>query len=368
MSDNHRRYCAIKNALTQLCPQAKGRATQHLATLTALICGIVGSGMAQLPAIASKTPGGTKRQSRITRYERFIKNKRVTVEQYYLPYIQALLASLPEGPLVLVIDGSAVGRSCMALVISVLHQKRALPLCWLLVQGQKGHLPQSLHIELVQKALQILGAERKVIFLGDGEFDGTDLQETLRQAGWEYVCRTAKNTCLYEDGRAFSFDALCLQPGDYSEIAEVEFTQAHYGPVTVVAVWETGYADPIYLVTNMELGQEALFYYRQRYGIETFFSDQKSRGFHLAHSHLSDPERLSRLMIASCLSYIWMVCLGVVVKQNGWLPLIHRTKRCDLSLFQIGLLWLEHCLNEGLPIPVIFRLPPIRRLGKSVGY
>lgn len=336
--------------------------------MTALICGIVGSGRTQLPAIASKTPGEAKRQSRITRYERFIKNKRVTIEQYYRPYLQALLASLPDGPLVLVIDGSGVGRSWMALVISVLHQKRALPLCWLLVKGQKGHLPQSLHLQLVQKAIQILGTQRQVIFLGDGEFDGTLLQETVGQAGWEYVCRTAKNTCLYEDGRAFSLDALGLQPGDFTEIAEVAFTQAHYGPVTVVAVWETGYAEPLYLVTNRELGQEVLFYYRQRYGIETFFSDQKSRGFHLAHSHLSDPERLCRLMIASCLGYIWMVCLGVAVKQNGWLPLIHRTKRCDLSLFQIGLLWLEHCLNEGLPLLVIFRLPPTRRLGKSVGY
>ena len=113
-------------------------------------------------------------------------------------------------------------------------------------------------------------------------------------------------------------------------------------------------------MTNLELGEEALPCYRRRYGIETFFSDQKSRGFHLAHSHLSDPERLTRLMIASCLGYIWMVCLGVQVKQNGRLSDIHRSNRCDLSLFQIGLIWLEHCLTEGLHIWAGFRLPVIR--------
>src|SRR5580693_6467871 len=99
MSDNHRRYCAIKNALTQLCPQAKGNQVCHFLTLTALICGIVGSHKTQLPAIASKAPGTAKRQSRITRYERWIKNKAVTVKEYYLPYVMALIASLPEGPL-----------------------------------------------------------------------------------------------------------------------------------------------------------------------------------------------------------------------------------------------------------------------------
>src|SRR3712207_7292680 len=41
----------------------------------------------------------------------------------------------------------------------------------------------------------------------------------------------------------------------------------------------------------------ALALYRKRAHIETFFSDQKSRGFHLHKSHLSDPQRLSRLLI-----------------------------------------------------------------------
>jgi hypothetical protein len=38
--------------------------------------------------------------------------------------------------------------------------------------------------------------------------------------------------------------------------------------------------------------------------IETFFSDQKSRGFHLHQSHISDPQRLSRLLIGAWLAYI----------------------------------------------------------------
>ncbi len=78
-----------------------------------------------------------------------------------------------------------------------------------------------------------------------------------------------------------------------------------------VAVWESDYADPLYLVTNLELGQETLAYYcKKRYTIETFISDQKSHGFHLQDSHLSDPKSLSRRMIGSCLAYLWLVCLG----------------------------------------------------------
>src|SRR5712691_7081109 len=86
------------------------------------------------------------------------------------------------------------------------------------------------------------------------------------------------------------------------------------------------------------------------------FSDQKSRGFNIHKSHLTDPQRLSRLLIASCLAYIWVVYLGSLCKKERWQSIIHRGKRCDLSLFQLGLRLLEHFLNEELPIPVQFHV------------
>ncbi len=101
--------------------------------------------------------------------------------------------------------------------------------------------------------------------------------------------------------------------------------------------------------------EEACGYYRKRFKIETLFSDQKSRGFHLHKSHLSDPTRLSRLLIATCcLAYCWIVYLGTYAIDHGWNRIVHRTDRCDLSLFQLGLRLLDHLLNEELAIPVAF--------------
>jgi Transposase DDE domain len=120
--------------------------------------------------------------------------------------------------------------------------------------------------------------------------------------------------------------------------------------------WAKGQKDPLYLVTNMSSSGEACRYYSKRFRIETFFSDQKSRGFNIHTSHLSDPQRLSRLFIAACLAYIWVIYLGSVCEKDGWTCIIHRGKRCDLSLFQLGLRLMEHFLNEGLLIPVQFHV------------
>lgn len=124
MSDNLKRYCAIHSALMQLYPsEPSGNLARHLSTLAALVCGIVGSKKVHLPALASKLPDGRKRESRIKRFTRFLQNKAVTPEAFFLPYAQALVESLPPGPLVPV-------------MVSILYEhksrqgdkKRALPL------------------------------------------------------------------------------------------------------------------------------------------------------------------------------------------------------------------------------------------------
>jgi hypothetical protein len=202
----------------------------------------------------------------------------------------------------------------------------------------------------------ILPESCQAIFLGDGEFDGIELQAALQRMGLRYVCRTAKNTQLYEDSLPFSFNDLLIAPGDQVSIPNVWFTQEGYGPVSVIAWWKRGYLHPIFLVTNFELAGEACYWYKKRFQIETFFSDEKSRGFYLQKSHLSDPDRLSTLMIAACLAYVWVVHLGLVALRQDWVKIIHRPDRCDWSLFRLGLALLDHFLNESLPIPVSFSL------------
>ena len=369
MSDNLKRYCAIHVALKQLYPtEPSGNPARHLNTLAALVSGIVGSKKTHLPAIASRTPDGRKRESRCKRFARFLQNPKVTPETFFLPYAKALIESLPPGPLALVMDGSQVGRGCMALMLSVLlrqgNSKRALPLCWLVVTAPRGHFPQAKHRELLAQAGALIPPGRQVIFLGDGEFDGPGLLADVRAAGWHFVCRTAKSVLLAEADwpeETFSLSELMagggLRPGDCVELTDLLFTRESLtaqglGPVLVGAVWERGQREPLLLVTDLDFLAEARDWYRRRFGIETFFSDQKSRGFYLCHSPLSQPERLTRLLMATSLAYYWMVCLGAEVVRRGWQGIVHRAKRCDLSLFQLGLVWLEHCLNEGWPLPV----------------
>src|SRR5207344_2624701 len=95
MSDNLRRYRAIRDALTQWYPgQPTGTVARHVTTLAALISGIVGSKSTQLPSVATKIPDGAKPESRVKRFTRWLDNERILEEVYFLPYVDILLTQL----------------------------------------------------------------------------------------------------------------------------------------------------------------------------------------------------------------------------------------------------------------------------------
>jgi hypothetical protein len=208
MSDNLRRYRAIRDAFTPCSPgQPSGTVARHLRTLAALISGIVGSKNTPLPHIAAKVPNGTKPESRVKRCARWFDNAHLLEEVYFLPYADVLLRPLALQTLVLVMDGSGVGRGCTALMLHVVYKGRALPLAWRVRQAPKGHFPEELQVALVELISGLLPAGAQVVVLGDGACDGTRLQQTLQQAGWSYACRTATSTVATWESETFRLDA-----------------------------------------------------------------------------------------------------------------------------------------------------------------
>jgi hypothetical protein len=303
-------------------------------------------------------PDGAKPESRVKRFARWVDNDTITEAIYFVPYAEVFLRHLALQTLVLILDGSVVGRGCVALMMHVVYKGRALPLAWQVRQGKKGHFPEALHLARLRHVYTLIPLGASVVLLGDGEFDGTTLQHTVQGYHWSYVVRTGSNITVLWDGERFRCEtvAACIKPGTLVELTDVRVTEAAYGPVMLLCCWAKGYQEPLHLITNMASADEACRLYTKRFRIETFFSDQKSRGFHVHKSHISEPTRLARLLMAACLAYIWIVYLGARCEQEGGVRIIHRGDRCDLSLFQLGLRWLDYLLNEGCVIPVAFHM------------
>ena len=359
MHINFQTYRTIKRSLAQvLHTRAGSHAEQHLNTLTLLICGIVGAQHVQLDKLASHAPiRQRKNESLITRFRRFVKHKDITADVLWLPFACALLKGLVQTPLTILLDGTTAGRGCMVLMASVVYRGHAIPLLWTVVKGKKGHLPEEVHCALIRRLQELIPPAATVTLLGDGEFDGTELQATIRARNWEYVCRTATNILIFAANRVFTVGDLPLTRGAAVCLADVRMTAKQYGPLVLIGVWDAKQKEPIYLITSLTDADEAVERYRVRFRIECMFANHKSRGFRIDKSHLAAPERLARLVIATSLAYVWIHAAAGFAQAHGWVEQFHRTDRCDLGLFQIGLRAIQYALREGLRVPVSFLLP-----------
>ena len=106
--------------------------------------------------------------------------KKLLEETYFLLFIESLLKNIGLEEMVLALDASLVGRGCICLMINLIYKQRTLSLAFTVFKGKKGHLPEDTDIELIRKLHPLIPeSTKKVILLGDGEFDGTFLQHQL---------------------------------------------------------------------------------------------------------------------------------------------------------------------------------------------
>jgi hypothetical protein len=219
---------------------------QHLNTLALLICFLVGANHVQFAQVADLVPlRGRKNESVITRFRRWVKHDALTPEALWLPFARAVLENLAQAPLTIVLDGTAAGRGCVVVMASLVYHARAIPLLWTVAKGKKGHLPEAVHCALITRLPTVIPAKASVTLLGDGEFDGTELQATIRTADWQYVCRTATSILIYAHARVFTVGDLRLRRGEAVAIADVEMTATWYGPVMLIGVCDAAYAEPL---------------------------------------------------------------------------------------------------------------------------
>ena len=310
--------------------------------------------------MADKQPGYIQVMSQVKKNDRWLENKWVDVDIFYIPFIIRLLRaiSIQMGELVFVIDGSVIGTSCQTLMVSVLWKGKALPLLWKTIQAPKGHFPQEDHLLLLGQLSELLSGLPAVrcIMLGDGEYDGQDWIRKLQKLRFDYVLRTAKDTLLSTyDTEKFQGKDLSVGKETYLFIPDCRLSK---GVSTHFVMWhESAFKEPIYLLTNLELGLLAAGYYRKRFRIETLFKDFKSQGFHLHQTKLLAPEKIDRLLIICGLAYLWLVGLGTILAvRRAWIKRVYKVQKDTFNLFTIGKRLYNYLTKNDLEVPNIFEL------------
>ena len=338
----------------------KGHQFARLRSLAAFITGMIrtksshlssiGKGLLQLITAHSKTKAAKK----------FVYNRHINYEDYYLPYLKELLELLiplinSRSGIFLVIDGSQTGKNHAALMLSLVIGKRSLPICWLVKEGGKGHFSTQNHLELINQAYPIFEAtlfnQTTITLLGDGEFDSIDLQKFCLSKHWNYVFRTANNTLLYENGDCFKPKHLAIPDAqDSLFISNVEFTKQRFKGINFLLWHDKKYEEPLPLVSNLDCALDIIQAYDKRYSVECLFKDLKSTSFYLDKTRLRSIEAISNLIMIAAFAFTLIMKLGRLYQDSPIRKYIHRLRpdRVVNSIYTFALDLLYFLLEQGL--------------------
>lgn len=260
-----------------------------------------------------------------------------------------------RGEVHLIIDATKVAFHFRLVLVSVAYHGRALPIAWVWLLGSRGHSATAVQVKLLAYVATLLPLNVQVTLVGDCEFGHSLLLENVVFWQWQYVLRQAgDNLVMLKGSRIWQrIDSLPLWRDQARYIETVVLTKASPYPTNLVLFWQTGADKPWFLATNLDTACETLQLYRRRMWIEELFGDLKKHGFDLEASQMRHFLRLSRLTLAVCVLYVWLVALGEHVLQTGRQAQVDRAKRRDLSIFRLGWDFLTRCLALDDPIPIV---------------
>jgi len=331
----------------------------RIRNFTWLIVGIQQSRSVYLSRIAGKMPGKMKLLSFIQRLSRFLDNPAIDVHAWYEPIGRSWLVS-QAGHLQqirLIVDGTKVGFIHQLLIVSLAYRKRSILLAWTWVRQIKGHATPLVHLALLTHVRSLLAPVIAVLLVGDCEFGAVDVLKQLNAWRWDYVLRQKGRThvCLSGQTEWHDFGSFVEKSGRSVWLGNGWLTQTKIYPVNMLAHWKVGEDEPWCLATNLPDRRMTLQAYARRMWIECNYAnvcDLKSHGFDLECTMLRQANKLSRLTLAVALLYAWSLSIGTRTIQNSQRKQVDRKDRRDLSIFQIGLRFIECRLINLIPCPV----------------
>jgi hypothetical protein len=288
--------------------------------------------------LANALPGSAKPSSHYKRLQRFLRGFDLD-----FTVLARLVVALTrqEPPFVLALDRTnwRLGKAELnVLVLALVYNGVAFPLFWK-VLGKAGNSNLRERQALLEQYLNAFGNGSVAYLCADREFGGAGFARWLCSEQVPFVLRVRGNVGLTSaTGQRRTARGLFWH-GKVGEARQLGRRRV-FGrglPLFVSGMRVEG-GDFVIVVSDRE--GDLLSCYGKRWGIETLFGCLKRRGFDLEATHVSAPDRLSRLLGVLTLAFCWAYLSGAwLFEQRAWK--VKKHGRLLVSLFRRGLDWLQ---------------------------
>ncbi len=165
----------------------------QLITLKMLVWLLQNQKSVRIERLAATLPLPIKQNSRRRHIQRFLNAPVLSVVLLWLPIIEEILSRLfkPQSQLIIALDRTQ-WKETNILMVSVIYQKRALPVFWCLLEKDGSSNLQEQQ-KVLRPVIRLL-KHYKLVIIGDREFHGIELANWLHRQGLKFVFRQKKDT------------------------------------------------------------------------------------------------------------------------------------------------------------------------------
>ncbi|MDA1190735.1 MAG: transposase [Candidatus Poribacteria bacterium] len=290
------------------------------------------------------------------RLQRFLANLRIAPRPCCIALTRWTFRALQAAkhPVVVLVDETSLSDRLRAMVVALAYRGRAIPLAF------RVYRPDGWPMGQVEMIDQLLGwvhegmrqagvpASRSVIVQADRAIGTSpDLIDAVERRGWRYLFRVQRQTRIrFEDGTQQPLSDLVPKPGKRAKVRVDAFKNAGWRPCWAIGTWQGKQEQPWLLLTNDPslLGK----HYCLRMWEEEAFRDLKSSGWQWQDSRVWLHDHAERLWLVMALAYLWVVSMGThAIRHKPTRKQRTRGKRRRFSVFQMGLRYMNWCLNQG---------------------
>ncbi len=269
-----------------------------------------------LAEIATAFTGKAQTASHYKRLQRFFRSFEIDFDTLARLLVQ--LFGMGEGPWYLTLDRTnwKLGKTEINfLVLGIAHRGMALPVMWT-VFDKEGNSNTGERIALMQRFLDCFGPGRIKALLVDREFVGEDWFRWLQAHQIPFHIRLKENTLVPNAWNHPIPAKVMFRPLEPGQFRHLEGRQPIWGCFVHLSALRLEEGELLIVASSDAPQTEAFTAYRHRWDIETLFGALKSRGFDLEATHLTHPDRLSKLFALLALAFAWSLRTGEQLAQK----------------------------------------------------
>lgn len=196
------------------------------------------------------------------------------------------------------------------LMLSIGYKGISIPFFWS-VLDLEGNSCLCDRVSLFERALKQFPADRIQVFLADREFVGKEWFQFLIKNDIPFIIRVKGSYLILNDGEESSIKihAFLKRFGRRKKVCNVSVEMWGKKLFLSFQKGRKGSKEPMILVSNRSF-QNPLKLYRRRWETETLFGCLKTRGFRLEDTHVTDPDKIEKMIFVLALAFCWAYRMG----------------------------------------------------------